>query len=490
MVQLQTVAIHAAFGAGFESIAEGLAVVQSAYGHVQLLVAARSDTRIASLTLAEGAPAAAPAPDDPVIGATSGADFAVQDNAAADRIYVFSSHDGPMRHALAGWNGLPGTTNGSMTDQGYLYGVTAMEILEAGPTDLAAIVQRNLPGLRLFTINEYGGITLVSTLTDGAKSYLADVTDLASFSLAGHRFLMTASATENGVTLYEVAADGRASFTDAIGVDHGLPINGPAAMQTAAIGGTQFVVLAATLSNSLTVLRVNDMGVIFVADHVIDNRATRFDAAAALDMFTHAGRVFVVAAGADSGLSVLELLPDGRLSHLLSHALETGAGIANVTGVETVVIGTSAAILLTDATGGKVYQLALPLAGFGGLIVAAGGTVTGSALDDRILGSAAAETLQGGAGDDFVHDGGGADLLLGGDGADVFVFDRDGSADRIGDFQDGLDRIDVSDWGRIYDISALAITTTPTGATISYGGESLTLTASGGLTLSHDDFLF
>ena len=152
-VQVQLVATYAAFGAGFEAIADGLAVVQG-YGYIQLLVAARNDTRIASLTLTEGATTAAPAPGDPQIGTASGADFALQDNLAADRIYVFSSHDGLLRHANVGWNGVPGTTNGSMTDQGYLYGVTAMEIIEAGPTDIAAIAQRNVPGLRLFSINE------------------------------------------------------------------------------------------------------------------------------------------------------------------------------------------------------------------------------------------------------------------------------------------------------------------------------------------------
>jgi len=100
--------------------------------------------------------------------------------------------------------------------------------------------------------------------------------------------------------------------------------------------------------------------------------------------------------------------------------------------------------------------------------------------------------LQGGAGDDFLHDGGGDDLLLGGAGADVFVFDRDGSADRIGDFQDGIDRLDVSDWGRIYTASALNITITASGAVVSYGAESLTITKSGAaaLHLTDADFLF
>jgi Ca2+-binding RTX toxin-like protein len=189
---------------------------------------------------------------------------------------------------------------------------------------------------------------------------------------------------------------------------------------------------------------------------------------------------------------VVELLPDGRLSHMLSQALETGAGIVNVTGIEVTVIGPAAQILLTDARGDRIHHFAIPLADLGGIITAQGGTTTGSALDDRLIGSATADTLQGGTGDDFLLDGGGNDLLFGGTGADVFVFGRDDSPDRIGDFQAGTDKLDVSDWGRIYTAMALQLTATPTGAVVSYGTETLTITRAGGgsLALTDADFLF
>lgn len=490
-MQLQSVATYSALGGAFDFIADGLAVVQSG-GYVRLLFAARSDNRLSVLTLNDDAPSGTAAPGAPIIGSAAGADIVVQDNAITDRVYVFSSHSGLLRHASLDTSGQPGLTNGTLTDQGYLFGVTAMEIFERGPTDLAVIAQRNVPGLRLFSITEGGVVTLLSTLRDGPKSYLADVADLAGVTVAGRSFLLTASTLENGLSLFEIGPGGTARFVDAIGAADGLPLAGPSALQTVTVGGTQFVVVGAALSSSLSVLRVNEMGVLFIEDHLIDNRETRFDHVVALDMFTHAGRVFVVAAGTDAGLSVIEVLPDGRLSHLLSQALETGAGIANVTGVETAVIGTSAAIFLTDARGDRIHHLALPLTNLGELVIAQGGTAIGTARNDRIIGSAAADTLQGGAGNDFVHDGGGNDLLFGGAGADVFVFSRDGTPDRIGDFQDGTDRIDLSDWGRIYSASALDITRTPTGAVISYGTETLTITKSsnGALTLTDADFLF
>ena len=111
------------------------------------------------------------------------------------------------------------------------------------------------------------------------------------------------------------------------------------------------------------------------------------------------------------------------------------------------------------------------------------------------MGGSGADVLSGGGGDDWLHDGGGTDVLTGGAGADVFVFARDGAVDLVTDFQDGLDRFDVSDWGRIYSRDALIIISTPTGAEIIYGAERLIITSANGASLptslfTDADFLF
>lgn len=491
-MQLQSMTTHLAANLGFAAIADGLAVVEEA-GYTRLLYASRSDSRLSALTLAEAVPPPAPQPGDPLIGQAPGSDITLHDTGSQTRAFVFSSYSGTMRQALIGSTGLPGSTNGANSSLGSLSGVTAMEIFDTGtPTDLAVIAQRGVEGLRVFGLSEAGFLTLLSLIEDGPKSYLGDVADLAGLRIDGRNYLLVASALENGITCLEVLDDGQTRLVDALGARDGLPIAGPVAMQTALVGGVHYVVLASTLSSSLTVLRVNAMGVLFQADHLVDDRNTRFDDVAALDMFSHRGRAFVVAAGTDAGFSVLELLPDGRLSPILSLPMESGGGLAAVTGIETAVTGTTLHVVMTDARGDRIHQVTLSLASLGNLIVGQGGSVTGTALDDRLLGSALADSLLGGAGADVLHDGAGADTLTGGAGADVFVLARDGAQDRIADFQQGFDRIDVSDWGRIYSASALAISQTATGAQLAYAGEVLLLTsATGGpLTLTEADFLF
>ncbi|MEB0161090.1 M10 family metallopeptidase C-terminal domain-containing protein, partial [Pseudomonas sp. AH2 (2023)] len=54
----------------------------------------------------------------------------------------------------------------------------------------------------------------------------------------------------------------------------------------------------------------------------------------------------------------------------------------------------------------------------------------------------------GDAGNDRLEGGTGNDILNGGAGADVFEFERGDGRDRIADFQNGLDRIELDDFSR------------------------------------------
>jgi Ca2+-binding RTX toxin-like protein len=71
----------------------------------------------------------------------------------------------------------------------------------------------------------------------------------------------------------------------------------------------------------------------------------------------------------------------------------------------------------------------------------------GNELDNVLTGNASANYLLGGAGADTLNGKGGNDVLFGEGGADIFVFDVGTGGDVIGDFQSGLDRIDLRAFG-------------------------------------------
>jgi Ca2+-binding RTX toxin-like protein len=79
--------------------------------------------------------------------------------------------------------------------------------------------------------------------------------------------------------------------------------------------------------------------------------------------------------------------------------------------------------------------------------------LSGDAGDDRVKGNGGDDIVLGGDGDDRVSGGGGSDIVDGGNGsdryhgnggADTFVFGVDGEFDKIHDFQDGVDQINLS----------------------------------------------
>ncbi|MDQ2089264.1 hypothetical protein NO357_05040 [Marimonas arenosa] len=73
--------------------------------------------------------------------------------------------------------------------------------------------------------------------------------------------------------------------------------------------------------------------------------------------------------------------------------------------------------------------------------------VRGDAGDDVVTGGDGNDRVDGGIGNDTLDGGAGSDIYNGGLGADVFVFSADGAFDKINNFEDGVDLIDVSAYG-------------------------------------------
>ena len=73
--------------------------------------------------------------------------------------------------------------------------------------------------------------------------------------------------------------------------------------------------------------------------------------------------------------------------------------------------------------------------------------IKGNDGDNRLSGHGGNDSLHGGKGDDLLTGGKGNDYLVGGSGHDTFVFEKGGGRDQIHDFQNGVDKIDVSSFG-------------------------------------------
>ncbi|WP_165978855.1 calcium-binding protein [Antarcticimicrobium luteum] len=82
-------------------------------------------------------------------------------------------------------------------------------------------------------------------------------------------------------------------------------------------------------------------------------------------------------------------------------------------------------------------------------------TLLGGGGKDRLSGSGGSDVLKGGGGNDVLEGGGGDDVLIGQKGDDRFVFAKGGGADKVRDFRDDADTLEINGLGTLDEILAL-----------------------------------
>ena len=153
------------------------------------------------------------------------------------------------------------------------------------------------------------------------------------------------------------------------------------------------------------------------------------------------------------------------------NAIEGGAGADTLTGgdgVDTLSYHSSDTRVVVDLLNGNAL-----LGHADGDVISGFENLTGSRMPDYLLGSNEANVLTGGRGIDRLEARGGDDTLIGGAqndnlkggaGADVFVLNVGDGADLIADWEDGIDQIDLSDFGLTFETIEASASDLPIGA--------------------------
>ncbi|MDT8853539.1 hypothetical protein RNZ50_00530 [Paracoccaceae bacterium Fryx2] len=304
---------------------------------------------------------------------------------------------------------------------------------------------------------------------------------LITLDVGARSFLIAASTLGDRVTAYSLQANGTLVETDVLDSASGIGLSRPGAVAGVTLHGASYVIMAGTGSSSLSVARLTPEGRLLPVDHVIDGLDTRFQSVTALTSFQIGERAFVLAGGADDGISLFTLLPDGRLIHLSSIADTLATTLTNVTALAAAVVGNRVLVFAAGEGEAGLTQFDLDLGSFGVSLASAAARIGGTARNDLLMatGSGAA-ALTGGAGDDILVGGAGAARLSGGEGADIFVIPANGQANVITDFQPGVDRLDLTLMPMLHSVGQLQITATATGAWLQFGGTVITLISADG----------
>lgn len=345
-------------------------------------------------------------------------------------------------------------------------------------------------GISCWLRNPAGQISLAQQLVPNNTALGYEVLAMTLVLRGSGALLLAVSAQGDALNAFRIDATGQAQFVASLGAADGLGIAAPDLLQSVRLAGHDYALLAAAGSGSIAVIEVGAAGQLRLVDQVNDDLNTRFQGISVLQTLSVEGRVFVLAGGADDGLSLMALLPNGRLMHLATVADTRDTALANVSAAALVASGSGAGLGLDIfATGWSettISQFRVDLGALAPIQSAqvGGSVLLGDARGDLLLGGQGGDQLYGGAGDDILIDGAGSDRLSGGAGADVFLFTADGCSDTVLDFDITKDRLDLSGLGRIYAREAVSFSAMAGGILLTVLGEQIRLFSANGSAIS------
>jgi serralysin len=403
--------------------------------------------------------------------------------------------DVPALRVLGSAGGFSGV-NTLTGNAALMRGWSQVESISSGGHSYIASAQWGVDGLWLYEITDGQTLQNIAHVNDSRKAKLDEVSAIAVAQIAGENYIVAASAGHATISVWHLEGSGQLILADSIGAGFGVDWAAITALETLVVGDQTFVLVGSAGSGTLSSIRINALGVMFVEDTVMDNLDTRFDDVAALASFTYAGRGFVVAAGSDGGATVFEIAADGQLYHQQSIAQTGDWTLGNITAAAADVVGSEAQIYFTGVNSG-IAQFSVDLSRLGVVLQAGSGgqVLNGTPQDDHLDAGDGNSVLVGGAGDDRLIAGQGQSQLTGGSGIDTFVFHPGGAPGLIVDFTVGVDRIDLSAYPMLYSLAGISVTPSDVGATLAVQGDvihvqSLDFLPLSALDFGADDFIY
>ncbi|MDD8021523.1 MAG: hypothetical protein PHX82_00225, partial [Paracoccaceae bacterium] len=300
------------------------------------------------------------------------------------------------------------TSTGAMDDS-YLGSRRLITVNGADPGDLADLV--------LFNSGSHGIAALRSgglMLADASVKNQLTMTSLPMTPALADATLTAVETRLIGATQVTVAAFGAENALCVIRSDisgyvidqtnyFGSAAEGwfskPSDLALTVVGGQGYVILAASGTGSLSVFALQNDGTLVLSDHVLDDANTAFAKVSVLELVELNGHSYLIAAGADAGFSVLELLPNGQLQLVDTITTSSEMPLWGITDIEAVADGGALRLWVSMQSAPYLseYRVDLNTPGLQLIAVASGSTLMGGSGDDNLTGRAGNDSLNGGA---------------------------------------------------------------------------------------------
>jgi Ca2+-binding RTX toxin-like protein len=262
---------------------------------------------------------------------------------------------------------------------------------------------------------------------------------LATATIGTKTFLFATAITDNGVSSFEVAANGTLTNRDNVddSDDADLLLDGANAAATAKVGDKTFLFTVASNSDDgISVFEVSATGTLTNVDNVADDATLNLDGAFGINTVNIKGITYVFATGfGDDGFSAFVVAADGTLinvDNVKEADNPTDFELVDAHGLTVAKIGKDFFLYVTGRqddglSAFKIKPEGLTIIGSGaGELIdntsSAPGQPLASGFGDKIFGLGGNDALKGLGGNDLLDGGAGQDFLFGGKGADRFVF--------------------------------------------------------------------
>lgn len=341
-----------------------------------------------------------------------------------------------------------------------------------------------------------GALFSITYLSDLPTSLLPDhawqtsTVAVHQITIEGQSYTLTLGATDEQVTSYGQDGNGQWVQIATLGPEQGLGIAAPTAMEIVTLQDQTYLLVASAGGSSISVIAVGADGSLSAVQHIIDTGSTRFANIQDLTLAQVGEHVFVFAVGADHGVSMFKLLPDGYLIHMETWADGAGGALNTPLTISSAVSGDLIHVLIGTQNSSGVTHFTVDVSQLGLVLTGSSSQaqlLTGGAGHDVLIAGSTNDTLMGGGGHDILVSGPGHTVMTGGAGADTFVIRARSTTVTITDFRAGEDRLDLTDLPMLRDIAQLGFTTTATGAILTYRGVTVIITSHDGNPLTLGD---
>jgi 6-phosphogluconolactonase (cycloisomerase 2 family) len=229
----------------------------------------------------------------------------------------------------------------NVSDDATLQLLTAAAVPTAviGGTTYLFVAGASDGGVSVFSVAADGTLTNVDNVSDDAALELAGAGGATTAVVDGTTYLFVAGQNDNGVSVFSVAADGTLTNVDNVSDDATLELAGADGITTAVIDGTTYLFVSGYDDDGVSVFSVAADGTLTNVDNVSDEGELELDFARDLRTAVIGGTTYLFAAGElDHGVSVFSVGSDGTLTNVNNISDDQALELSGALGVATAVI--------------------------------------------------------------------------------------------------------------------------------------------------------